>query len=68
MHCRAEVLQVMLEADLNEAGFDETRLNRPDTTKRDIVMAALRASLLKKFHNDVTDANRDDAALALFLE
>jgi hypothetical protein len=68
MHSRAEVLQVMLELDLYEAGFDESRLNRPDTSISDAAMAALKASLLKKFHNDETDANRDSAALALFLE
>lgn len=68
MHSRAELLAVSLDLDLYEAGFDESRLNRPDTSLRDTVMASLRSSLLKKFHNDETDASRDDAALALFLE
>lgn len=68
MHSRAENLEVMLELDLFEAGWNGLEVQPPESSHRQAAMTSIRRSLLKKFHNDETDTDRDSKALALFLE
>lgn len=63
----AEMLHSLLRLDLYDAGWlgpDEF----PDQSNLQIAMTWLDKSLLKKFHNDEIDLERNKAALALFLK
>jgi len=66
MHVNAEELESLLRLDLYEAGWQDS--DAPSLSIRQHAMNALNKSLFKKFHNGLTDAVRDNAALALFLE
>jgi hypothetical protein len=67
MRLNAEVLHSYLKLDLYSAGWLEVE-DHPTLTKRQLAMNSINRSLLKKFHNDETDVERDQKALALFLE
>lgn len=68
MHVSAGMLQVLLDADLYEAGWNGLEIQPPGSSVQQHAMSSLSVSLLKKFHNDVTDDARNLAALTLFLE
>lgn len=67
MYSRTEELQASLQLDLYEAGWENSE-EYPGISLRQIIMNSLSKSLLKKFHEDETDAVRDEKALALFKE
>lgn len=67
MHVSADYLEVLLQSDLYEAGWQNAEFY-PGISQRQVAMNALASSLLKKFHNDEVDSMRDNKALALFLE
>lgn len=66
MRINAEDLHELLRLDLYEAGWKNAEF--PGISSRQVAMNALDKSFLKKFHNDVSDRERDNSALALFLE
>jgi hypothetical protein len=66
MRLSAEVLQANLEVDLYSAGWENSDIY-PGISQDQVAMSSLRRSIIKKFHNEVTDKKRDDAALQLFL-
>jgi hypothetical protein len=68
MHSRAEVLEVLLQNDLYEAGWNGSDTFYPGISTRQAAMGSLAKSFMKKFHNDETDDSRDSAALMLFKE
>jgi hypothetical protein len=66
MQVSAEVLLDYLRLDLYAAGWKDSI--HPDSSFEQRAMSALHNSLLKKFHNEQVHRDRDDAALALFLQ
>jgi hypothetical protein len=63
----ADLLPVLLDSDLLEAGWDGSVEPYPGMKVHTFAMQQLRKSILKKFQ-DKKDANADAAALALFLK
>jgi hypothetical protein len=59
---------VRLLEDLYEAGWNGLRTQHPESDPLQVAMSALSRSLLKKFHNDEVNADRNNLALALFIE
>jgi hypothetical protein len=67
MHVNADTLSVLLLSDLYTAGWEDSGFY-PGISQRQVAMSSLALSLLKKFHNDEHNEERDNKALALFLE
>lgn len=68
-HFNPDDLHQLLKVDLFEAGWDGwDGESYPGQTVRNITMASLHNSLIKKFHNEEQSDVRDNAALTLFLQ
>lgn len=65
MRYDADVLPVLLESDLANAGWNGSSSIHPDITSRQFAMLSLRKSFLKKFQDDIKP-EADSNALALF--
>lgn len=68
MHSSASDIAALLDADLEHNGWSGSVEPYADMTVREFAMQSLRKSLIKKFHNNETSAERDNAALAKFIE
>lgn len=68
MHLNAGDLASVLESDLAAHGYNGAVTPYPGQPASQYAMMSLKRSLIKKFHNDETDANRDAKALELFLK
>lgn len=68
MHSYAGDLVAILEVDLKSAGWDGVIDPYPGQCPSQFAMAALRKSIIKKFHNNERSPDRDAKALAKFLE
>lgn len=68
MHSSAGDISALLDADLEHNGWSGSVEPYPGCSQREFAMIALRKSLVKKFHDNATDAERDNRALAKFIE
>jgi hypothetical protein len=68
MHSSASDLSALLGSDLTLCGWNGAVVPYPGQSPKQFAMSALYRSIVKKFHNDETDVERDAAALKLFLE
>lgn len=68
MQISADVLPSLLDLDLFENGVGDSMSPFPGMSADQFAAYALRQSLLKKFHNDETNAVADEAALLGFFE
>ena len=68
MHLNAGDLASVLESDLSSHGWNGAVSAYPGQPALQYAMAQLSKSLIKKFHNDQTDKERDAKALQLFTD
>jgi hypothetical protein len=68
MHSSASDLSALLGSDLTLCGWDGAVVPYPGQSSKQFAMSSLARSIVKKFHNNETDTERDKAALSLFLK